>query len=233
MPLTDQKKNKLVPHLSNRLQAVADLVPLCSRILDIGTDHALLPVYLISQNRCEQAVAIDINAGPLRVAAGRIHSSGLGDRIRVLRNDGLKDIPLDPQDVIILAGLGGFEIMGILDESLCDCRAIIIQAMKSLQELRPWLASHGYAIEQEKLVQEHDRYYVVIACRHSGEIQMLSKLDEWIGPVLLKERPPGFTGYLEKRLLQLRKQSRGAPDLLPVIHQIEELLAENPAIGGI
>ena len=39
------KKRKL--ELSPRLQLLADWVPLGSRIVDVGTDHAFLPVWLM------------------------------------------------------------------------------------------------------------------------------------------------------------------------------------------
>lgn len=39
--------------LSQRLKVVADFVPQNSRVADIGSDHAYLPVYLMKQKQIE------------------------------------------------------------------------------------------------------------------------------------------------------------------------------------
>ena len=54
--------------LSQRLQAIADFVPLGSRVADVGTDHGFLPCYLAQTGQAVQAFACDINAQPLALA---------------------------------------------------------------------------------------------------------------------------------------------------------------------
>ena len=51
--------------LDCRLQLVADFVDRGSRVADIGTDHAYLPVYLVEQNIIPGAIASDLREGPL------------------------------------------------------------------------------------------------------------------------------------------------------------------------
>ena len=43
--------------LTNRLQAAADLVPVCESMADIGTDHGYLPIYLVQEGRARRAIA--------------------------------------------------------------------------------------------------------------------------------------------------------------------------------
>uniref|UniRef100_UPI00402758DF tRNA (adenine(22)-N(1))-methyltransferase TrmK n=1 Tax=Eubacterium sp. TaxID=142586 RepID=UPI00402758DF len=52
--------------LSSRLEAVASLVRKGSSLADIGCDHGYLPVYLVMNGIIENAVASDINDGPLK-----------------------------------------------------------------------------------------------------------------------------------------------------------------------
>ena len=54
--------------LSKRLQAVADLVTAHYKLADIGTDHAYIPIYLTQQKKITEAVALDVNEGPLQRA---------------------------------------------------------------------------------------------------------------------------------------------------------------------
>ena len=51
--------------LDKRLSAVAALVRSGSRLADIGTDHAYLPVHLVQAGVCPAAIASDIGIGPL------------------------------------------------------------------------------------------------------------------------------------------------------------------------
>ncbi len=221
MPLINQQND----HLSSRLKAIADLVPDCERVLDIGTDHAFLPIELLLCGRCKKGVAIDIRPGPLAIASRHIRTAGLSDRIAACQNDGLQNIMLTADDVVVMAGLGGYEMMRILGEQPCQCRSIILQPMKSLPELRIWLCQHGYSIDQEKLVIEEKHSYVILRCHYSGDRKGIDNLTAWIGPELLRSKPDDLSLYLSRLLCRLSKQSRGEPELIPLISQIEELAA--------
>ena len=76
--------------LSERLQRIACMVPEGSFVVDIGTDHAYLPVWLVEQEICPGALAMDLRDGPLRRAKEHIEQHGLEGRIRTLKSDGLK-----------------------------------------------------------------------------------------------------------------------------------------------
>ena len=57
------KNRKL--ELSPRLQLLADWVPSGVRIVDVGTDHAFLPVWLMLNGKVSSAIASDLRPGPL------------------------------------------------------------------------------------------------------------------------------------------------------------------------
>ena len=78
--------------LTPRLQLLADWVPQGARFADIGTDHALLPIYLVKAGIARNAIAADIAEGPLTSAASNIASYGLSDKITTVLSDGLEKI---------------------------------------------------------------------------------------------------------------------------------------------
>ncbi len=51
--------------ISLRLKEIANMVDKCQSVVDVGTDHAYIPIYLIKNNICKSAIAGDINKGPL------------------------------------------------------------------------------------------------------------------------------------------------------------------------
>jgi tRNA (adenine22-N1)-methyltransferase len=75
--------------LSKRLATIAALVPPGGRLADIGTDHAYLPVYLVSEGVVPSAVAGEVNEGPFRTAGEALDRVGLADRIELRFGDGL------------------------------------------------------------------------------------------------------------------------------------------------
>ena len=93
------------PILTPRLQTVADMINDRGTVADIGTDHAYLPIYLISENKCRRCFAADIAVCPLNRAKEYITKYlGKTDRIETVLSDGLKSIK-DPCDVITVAGM--------------------------------------------------------------------------------------------------------------------------------
>ena len=59
-----------------------------SRVVDVGTDHGWLPVWLVRQGIAKEAIAMDVRPGPLSRAEAHIAEYGLQDRIRTRLSDG-------------------------------------------------------------------------------------------------------------------------------------------------
>ena len=83
-------------------------------VCDVGTDHAYLPAYLIENNICDYAIASDINEGPLKFAQQTIIKYHIEDKIRLLKSDGLKNIPSENVSDVVIAGMGGETIAEII-----------------------------------------------------------------------------------------------------------------------
>ncbi len=152
--------------LSPRLLKIAGLVPENSVVADVGTDHALLPVYLVVTGKCPRAIASDVRPGPLdaaRQVVARFAAEGLVD-LRL--GPGLTVLRPHEADVLVLAGMGGRTITAILERSPDVCasaRRLILQPMNATASLRRWLLNHGFGLAEEELVREGERIYEVLA----------------------------------------------------------------------
>lgn len=67
--------------LSNRLQRIHDHLD-GSRMADIGSDHALLPVAAIRSGKAASAVAGEVNPGPYDAACKQVSDAGLKEKSR-------------------------------------------------------------------------------------------------------------------------------------------------------
>jgi len=161
--------------LTPRLMTAVPFVRQGRLTVDIGTDHAYLPIYLCETKRLTPvtagngevlcAIAADINRGPVERADEHIAAAGLTHRIRTVRTDGLSGLEVyDPDDVIIF-GMGGELIASILAAAPWVCvpgKRLILQPMTHAEKLRGYLLSAGYAIVGETLSQEGERIYQTI-----------------------------------------------------------------------
>ena len=91
--------------LSGRLALCASYVAENSRLADIGTDHAYLPIALALENRISYAVACDIAEGPLERAKENIRKYDLEDKIQTRLSDGLVNVSREEIDTVIIVGL--------------------------------------------------------------------------------------------------------------------------------
>lgn len=201
---------KLV-ELSPRLLAIGKQVPLGSKFADIGTDHALLPVWLLQQKKIESAIAADIGQGPLERAKETAYRHQVTTSISFRLGDGLSPIKGDEVDVIAIAGMGGETIATILEETpwMPDWNGLLLlQPMTAVNDLRKWLSNHGFVIQLEQLIEEDKGPYVVMTVRH-GVMTPLSSIEEWTGR-LNRDQPDPMRGkYLDQLISRFTHECEG------------------------
>lgn len=151
--------------LSNRLQQIHDQIPDGSRMADIGSDHALLPVAAIRSGKAASAVAGEVNPGPYDAACKQVSDAGLKEKITVRRGDGLDVISAGEVDVITIAGMGGALIASILDRGISKLEGVqllILQPNVGEDILRRWLLEHHWVVVAEQLLEEDGKIYEII-----------------------------------------------------------------------
>lgn len=151
--------------LSKRLTQILDKIPPGSRLADIGSDHALLPVAAVESGAAIQAIAGEVNLGPYDAAVKQVMESGMKDVISVRRGDGLDVLAAGEADVITIAGMGGGLIASILDrgiDKLAGVRRLVLQPNVGEDILRKWLYSHHWVLVEEFILEEDGKIYEVL-----------------------------------------------------------------------
>lgn len=152
---------------NKRLLAVADMVRQGSRVADIGTDHAYLPVHLVENGIAPSAIASDLRSGPCASAAKTVAAAGLTDKISVRQGDGLSSVAAEETDDIVIAGMGGETIAAVLTAAPWvrqERLRLILQPMSKVEVLHRYLMRSGFAIDRELTVQDGHDY--VLLCAH-------------------------------------------------------------------
>ncbi len=200
--------------LQERLLRIAGHVPPGSLAADIGTDHALLPIYLVKKGICQRVVATDLNAGPLAAARSTVALVSMGKRVELRLGDGMTIFQPGEADVFIIAGMGGVKIADILNGApavLGQASRLILQPLGGAAQLRRWLLDNNWGLIDEDLVIDDGRYYEIIVAEHHTGLDRHAMIpglrekddrDLWleIGPRLIEKRHPLLVSYLEKQI---------------------------------
>lgn len=217
-------------HLDKRLQAVASLVPQGSRLADIGTDHAYLPVWLVRNGAIASAVAGDIASGPCQAARATVAMYATADKIAVRQGSGLAVLAPGEADCIAICGMGGSTIISILAADMAvatSAQRLVLQPMAGAAALRRWLVEQGWSLTSEALVDDPPHFYEIICAeRGSGNSESssvntvgegavkeqtgpvsYSEVEYLVGPALLRDGHP----LLEK---QIERQQGSLQELL-------------------
>lgn len=175
--------------LSARLEAVASCVGIGARIIDVGTDHGLLPIALIGSGRASHAIAADLRADPLSVAAVNVRRFRKEGKVELRLGDGLEVLAVHEVDTVTIAGMSGSRMVDILLSGNLDklgISRIIVQPNSDQVELRQRMTQAGWGVVYERLVACGSRMYVVIVLEPTEDEQSISSENALVGPILMK-----------------------------------------------
>ncbi len=207
--------------LSKRLSAACEMVPQGSRVVDVGTDHGFVPIYLMEKHKAAHVIAMDVNEGPLQRATDHVREYGFENDIELRLSDGLLELKDNEADTMVCAGMGGLLMLRILDEGRPVRKGIttmILQPQSDLYSFRKYLREQGFFIADEREIFEEGKYYtamkVVVSCDNDPYIQVCEKFGEKngtdadrminmchrFGPVLILKRDVVLKEYLQREL---------------------------------
>lgn len=161
----------------NRIKALASLVDNDALVVDIGTDHAYLPIYLYENDITKNIVASDISSNALLFAKNNLEKHNLRGKIKLVVSDGFKNLD-ECFDIAIISGVGTETIKKILDNEVLPNK-LILSSHKNVSDLREYMFKIGYKIEKEIIVYENNIYYNIIKYVKGKDI--LSKYDLLVG----------------------------------------------------
>lgn len=209
--------------MTKRLQTIFNEIPSCQVFADIGCDHGYIAKAMIECNKCQKFIIADISESCLEKARGLLKKhleSGKGESVV---SDGFEKI--DYCDVALIAGMGGEEIIKILDKASSLPNTLILQPMKNVDKVRERLVALGYKINKDYVFFACNKYYDLIVCEKGedklteeeilfGRTNVQLKGKDFCDRILVQINK--LNGYLQKK--DLAQDSRQK-----ILEQLESL----------
>ena len=229
--------------LSKRLRMVADMVPVCDTVADIGCDHAYLSVWLLRENTARCAYACDVRPGPLAKAQETIRFFHMEERAETILCDGLSGLVPGDADVIVMAGMGGELMTRLLSEgAACAAKAkcLLLQAQSDRESVRREVASLGFVITDERCVVEDGKFYLCMSAVPAAEAseEARAPYDPWeyrYGRWLVRRKDMTYLTWLteecEKKVAMVERLL--AADTPPANERLASAAAECEEITSV
>lgn len=215
--------------LGPRLFCAASMVRHKRKIVDIGTDHAYLPAFLVLNRRAEDVLACDIGIKPLENAKRTVEMYSLQDKIQLRVSDGLKEVLPEEAEEIVICGMGGTLITEILNASEWVKKQgmhLILQPMTHSEDVRRYLSENGFAIIEEKHITDNGRVYCCISADYTGDVKPADEGYYYFGKLPVEGE--AATEFVSKRLnrldtkLNALKSADSENSEIPVLERIRD-----------
>lgn len=184
-----------MPFLSKRLRCVADEIGKVSSFADIGTDHGKLALYALRKGLCEKVFAVDISENSLKKARVQAENFNLSDKIEFICGDGLlalKEIP----EAVVIAGMGGNEIVKILSERFLPTRYILMPHQDA-HIVRLFMRKKGLRAIKDYVVED-GKFYTLIVCEKG--------VNDYTDPEIILGRNYPPNGDFARRIADRKKK---------------------------
>lgn len=202
--------------LDHRLQCCADMVSCDENLVDVGTDHAYLPIWLVKTGKIKNAIAADINPLPLQKALNNIVKYKTQNEIKITLSDGLNNISEKDASTIVIAGMGADSIVSIIKSCpwVKNNKTLILQPMTSPEKLRRFLKDNLFTIILEKAILSSGKSYSVMKVCYGYDEFSENVLYPYIGKICQNDDIyyndfSAVTIYIKKEIKNLNNRLKG------------------------
>ncbi|QOR35608.1 SAM-dependent methyltransferase [Clostridium sp. 'deep sea'] len=216
------------------------MMPKCESMADICSDHAFLPIYLVQNNICKNAIAGDIAKGPCEQGERQVKKYQLSNNIEVRCGSGLTVLRKKEVNGVVIAGVGGATIIEIFDnrrEIVSTLDFLVLQPQNAYGALREYLAHNGFSVINESLVIENDIVYQILLVK-KGKMKINSWLEAEYGKINILSKSAELHYLLNldlkhyKKVLNQLKSAKTTTlydkisHIMAIIEDIEKLLSD-------
>lgn len=177
---------------SIRINTIVNAVAQCDTVCDVGCDHGYIGNALLQRNVAKNVIFVDVSQPSLDKARKLVGQNG---NARFVCQDGLQSLSCD---CAVIAGMGGLEIISILDNAQHKPQFVVLQPMRNQIDVRKYLTDNGYNIFSDFTFAD-EKFYDLISARLCDTKQSLSQLQLQFGLTNLACPTADFVAYLTKQ----------------------------------
>ena len=188
--------------ISERLATVARLIPKGAHLVDIGTDHGYVPIWLLQNGLISSAIAMDVNKGPLARAKENRDRHGFTDVMELRLSNGFEKLKSGEGDSVLIAGMGGPLMIRIIEEGRQNASAIqtwVLQPQSEIPSVRRYLHEHHFDIIEEIMLKDEGKYYMAMKAV-PGEAVPWTNIEYLFGKYLLEMKNPVLEEFIHKEM---------------------------------
>lgn len=188
--------------ISDRLAQVASLIPMDANLVDIGTDHGYVPIWLLQNKRIRSAIAMDVNKGPLARAKENRDKYGFTNVMDLRLSNGLEKLNSGEGDCVLMAGMGGPLMIRIIDEGRKNASSIqtwVLQPQSEIPSVRRYLHDHHFKIIDEIILKDEGKYYMAMKAI-PGTDTPWKDIEYLFGKFLLEKEHPILKEFILKEI---------------------------------
>lgn len=184
--------------MTKRLERIFSEIPACKSFADVGCDHGFIAEKMLISGKCNHVTISDISEPSLQKAKKLLYPFIQKGMVTAICTDGLKGVDCTTEAVLI-AGMGGEEIIKILHESPFLPSILVLQPMKNVDKVRKELFNLGYSINKDYLFYDK-KYYNLLVCRLGEKQEPYSDKEIIFGRDNLRQRSDDFMLYLTREI---------------------------------
>ncbi len=189
----------------NRIEAIYSFIDECDKVVDVGCDQAKLSIMLAKRN--QSSIASDISEKVISKAESDIVNPLIDFRV----SNGLEGINEGEADTLVLAGMGTYTILEILNNTKLRFKKIITISNNYHDILREKMINLNYKVSKEQIIKENNKYYNLILFENGktnyNESEILIGLNH-VDNNLYKE----YLEFLLNKYLNIKKYSKDKND---------------------
>lgn len=199
-------------NIKKRLSAIINLIEKNKKVIDIGTDHGLVPLYLAKNKISTDILATDISENSLKKLIDSLDAD-IAKYIKTKVCDGFEGIKSEKNQVAIIAGMGANTIIEIIESNIEFAKNLdylILASNINNEKLREYLLENSFEITNDFIVYENKKYYDIIKTKF-GEKKSYDLSEIYFGKTNIDKH----NKLLEEKLeVEYKKNKKFLKDIL-------------------
>ena len=153
--------------MTERLKRIFNEIPNGKVFADIGCDHGYIAKAVLKSGKAEKVIISDISAKCLSKAEALLDTEIKSGKATSVVSNGFEKV--GACDTALIAGMGGEEIVNILDSATFLPQKLILQPMKNCDKVRVKAIELGYRFVCDFVFKAGGKYYDLMSLEKGAD----------------------------------------------------------------